>query len=176
MSPRSHNRASAGTAPSLTRRMAAFVYEGGMLFGMGLLPGALGALVDALTDHRHPQQIDAALRAITLLIYAAYFTWCWSGRGQTLPMQTWHIRVVTVKGLPLSRPHALVRFIASCIWFAPAAALAALNHWTRWQGLAAAAAGVVAYAVLALLRPDRQFWHDTLCRTQLITWPASPTS
>ena len=160
--------APAGATPSLKRRMASFVYEGLLLFGIGLIPGALGALFVALTGHLHPLQSDAALRLITLLIYAVYFSWFWSARGQTLPMQTWHIRVVTSQGEPLSQPRALARFVASCAWFAPAAALAALNGWTRWQGLAAVGIGVIAYALLALLHPQRQFWHDALCGTRLI--------
>ena len=164
----------AGATPSLKRRMASFVYEGLLLFGIGLIPGAIGALFVALTGHRHPLQSDAALRGITLLIYAVYFSWFWSVRGQTLPMQTWHIRVVTAQGEPLSQPRALMRFVASCAWFAPAAALAAVNHWTRWQGLAAVGVGVVAYALLTLLHPQRQFWHDALCGTRLIN--AEPRS
>ncbi len=162
--------------PSLRRRMASFVYEGLLLFGIGLIPGAIGALFVALTGHRHPLQSDAALRVITLLIYAVYFTWFWSARGQTLPMQTWHIRLVTVDGRPLSQVRALCRFIASCAWFAPAAALAAANHWTRWQGLAAIAVGVVGYALLALLHPQRQFWHDALCATRLVDARPRPPS
>jgi uncharacterized RDD family membrane protein YckC len=158
----------AGNAPSLKRRMASFVYEGLLLFGIGLIPGAIGALFVALTGHQHPLQSDTALRVITLLIYAVYFSWFWSARGQTLPMQTWHIRVVTADGRALSQPRALMRFVASCAWFAPAAAVAALNHWTRWQGLAAVAVGVIAYALLALLHPQRQFWHDALCGTRLV--------
>jgi uncharacterized RDD family membrane protein YckC len=161
--------------PSLARRMASFVYEGLLLFGIGLIPGALGALFVALTGHQHPLQSDTALRVITLLIYAVYFTWFWSARGQTLPMQTWHIRVVTAQGRPLTQPRALLRFVASCAWFAPAAAIAAANHWTRWQGLAAIGVGVVAYALLARLHPQRQFWHDALCGTRLVdTRPSAP--
>ena len=155
-------------APSLKRRMASFVYEGLLLFGIGLIPGAIGALFVALTGHQHPLQSDTALRVITLAIYAVYFTWFWSVRGQTLPMQTWHIKVVTAQGAPLSQARALLRFIAACAWFAPAALIASLNHWTRWQGLGAIAVGVVAYALLALLHPQRQFWHDALSGTQLI--------
>jgi len=162
--------------PSLRRRMASFVYEGLLLFGIGLIPGAIGALFVALTGHQHPLQSDTALRVITFGIYAVYFTWFWSVRGQTLPMQTWHIKVVTTDGKRLSQPRALLRFIASCAWFAPAAALAAANHWTRWQGLAAIGVGVVAYALLALLHPQRQFWHDALCGTRLIdVRPSTPT-
>ena len=155
-------------APSLARRMASFVYEGLLLFGIGLIPGAIGALVLALSRGPQTPQGDTALRIITLAIYAIYFTWFWSVRGQTLPMQTWHIRVVTVDGKPLSQARALLRFVASCAWFAPAALLGALNGWTRWQGLMAVGIGVVTYALLALLHPRRQFWHDALCGTQLV--------
>lgn len=160
-------------APGLMRRMASFVYEGLLLFGLGLIPGMVGAIFVALTGHRHPLQSDTALRALTLLIYAVYFSWFWSSRGQTLAMQTWHIRVVTVKGEALSQSRALLRFVAACAWFAPAALLAAVNGWTRWQGLAAAAVGVVAYALLSQLHPQSQFWHDAACGTRLVD-AASP--
>lgn len=155
--------------PSLKRRMASFTYEGLLLFGIGLIPGALGALLVSLTGNQHPLQSDAGLRVITLLIYAVYFTWYWSIRGQTLPMQTWNIRVVTAKGQRLSGWRALARFAASCAWFAPAALLAAANGWTRWHGLLAMGIGVMAYALLALAHPQRQFWHDALCGTRLIS-------
>ena len=52
-------------APSLARRMASFVYEGLLLFGIGLIPGAIGALFVALSGHRHPLQSDTALQIIT---------------------------------------------------------------------------------------------------------------
>lgn len=153
--------------------MASFIYEGLLLFGIGLIPGAMGALFAALSGRPVPMQHDAALRTITALIYAGYFSWFWSTRGQTLPMQTWRIRVVTVQGASLTGRRALMRFIASCAWFAPAAGLAALNHWTGWRGLAAFATGVIAYALLALAHPQRQFWHDAVCGTRLICDPSN---
>ena len=164
----------ASRAPGLNRRMASFIYEGLLLFGIGLVPGAIGALFVALTGHRHPLQSDTSLRVIALLIYAVYFTWFWSGTGQTLPMKTWHLRVVTEQGQRLTQFRALFRFIAACAWFAPAALLSALNGWTGWQGLGAAVVGVVAYALLALLHPQRQFWHDALCGTRIVD--AKPTA
>ena len=160
-----------GRTLGLARRMASFVYEGLLLFGVGLVPGALGALFVAMTGHQHPLQSDTALRAFTFVLYAVYFSWFWSRRGQTLPMQTWHISVVTTRGEPLSQARALCRFIAACAWFAPATVIATLNGWSRWQGLAAVAVGVVAYALLALLHPERQFWHDALCGTRLVDAP-----
>ena len=162
--PASHEPAT----PSLARRMASFVYEGLLLFGIGLIPGAIGALFVAMTGHQHPLQSDAALRVITLALYAIYFTWFWSARGQTLPMRTWHLKLMTTDGRRLSQARALARFVASCAWFAPAAVLAAVNGWSRWQGIGAALVGVVGYALLALLHPRRQFWHDAVCGTQII--------
>jgi uncharacterized RDD family membrane protein YckC len=149
--------------------MASFVYEGLLLFGIGLIPGAIGALFVALTGRQHPLQGEFALQVITVAIYAVYFTWFWSARGQTLPMQTWHIRVVTAQGEPLSQPRALMRFAASCAWVVPAVAVAHLNGWSPRQTLAAVGVGIVAYALLALLHPQRQFWHDALCGTRLIS-------
>lgn len=151
--------------------MASLVYEGLLLFGIGLLPGALGALFVAMTGHQHPLQSDTSLRIITLGIYAIYFTWFWSVRGQTLPMQTWRLQIVTHDGRRLTQPRALARFVASCAWFAPAALLASLNGWTRWPALAAVLVGVLAYALLALLHPRRQFWHDAVCGTKIIDAP-----
>lgn len=159
---------SAGATPSLKRRMASFVYEGLLLFGIGLVPGAIGALFVALTGHQHPLQGELSLQVITVAIYAVYFTWSWSARGQTLPMQTWHIRVVTAQGERLSQPRALMRFAASCAWVVPAVVIAHLNGWSPRQTLAAVGVGIVAYALLALLHPQRQFWHDALCGTRLI--------
>jgi uncharacterized RDD family membrane protein YckC len=160
-------------APSLARRLSSLVYEGLLLFGLFLIPGTLGALFFALTGQKHPLQSEAALRAITLLMCAVYFSWFWSARGQTLPMKTWRIRVVTTNGQALSQARALGRFVASCAWFAPATALATLNHWSRWQALGAVGVGMAAYALLTLLHPQRQFWHDALCGTRLVDSPST---
>ena len=161
-------------APSLRRRMACFIYEGMILFGIGLIPGAVGALFVALTGQTHPLQSETMLRVFAFVIYGVYFTYFWSRRGQTLPMQTWHIRVVTTAGDKLSQPRALARYFAACLWFAPAALIASMNHWVRWDALAAMAVGVVGYALLALLHPQQQFWHDAICGTQLVDAKPEP--
>jgi uncharacterized RDD family membrane protein YckC len=103
-------------APKLSKRMACLIYEIMILFGIGLIPGAIGALFFKLTEQHHPLQSDTSLRIFAFLIYGIYFTWFWSKKGQTLPMQTWHIRVVTVTGEPLSQVRALSRYLLSWIW------------------------------------------------------------
>lgn len=154
--------------------MACFVYEGMILFGIGLIPGAIGAMFVALTGQTHPLQSDSALRVIAFVIYGVYFTYFWSRRGQTLPMQTWHIKVVTASGDKLTQSRALLRYAAACAWFAPATLIAAFNQWSRWEALAAVGIGVAAYALLALLHPQRQFWHDAVCATQLVDAKPEP--
>ncbi len=155
-------------APGLARRMACFVYEGMLLFGLGLLPGALGAVYAAASGHPATPASDAVLRVVTFVFFGAYFVWFWSRRGQTLPMQTWHIRVVGPDGRPPTPIRAVVRLAAACLWFAPASALAAANGWSRWQGLAAIGVGIAVWALLALLHPQRQFWHDAIAGTRLV--------
>lgn len=165
--------ASLAVAPSLSRRMASFVYEGLILFGILLIPGAVGALIVAVTGQQHSAQSDVALQVISFAIYASYFTWFWVRRGQTLPMQTWHIKVVTVDGRPLTWSRAFVRYLASWLWIAPAVIIAALNHWSFREHTSAmiicASIGVLGYALLALVLPQRQFLHDLICGTQLVT-------
>lgn len=155
--------------PSLTRRMTCFVYEAMLLFGIGLIPGAIGAFFVAQTGQRHPLQNETALQLFGLLFYGIYFVWFWSTRGQTLAMQTWRIRVVGKDGTSPSQPRALARYSACCIgWFAPASLVAVSMHLSPWSSLAAVGIGFVIYALLTRFEPDRQFWHDRVCGTRLI--------
>jgi uncharacterized RDD family membrane protein YckC len=158
--------------PSLRRRMACFVYEGVMLFGVvmgaGLIYGLLAGQHNALAG-RH------GLQAVLFLVLGAYFTWFWSHGGQTVAMKTWQVRLTGADGGPASVARCFVRYLHAWLWFLPA--LVAL--WLRGlPGPLTVAAvmvlGVLGYAGLALLRPDRQFMHDVLCGTRLVTSRAAP--
>lgn len=161
--------AGSAVAPPLARRMACFMYEATLLFGVALIPGALGAIFFAQTGQRHALQGEATLRVFALVLYGVYFVWFWSARGQTLAMQTWHIRLVTREGALPSQPRALGRYLVCCVaWFVPATAAASALHLAPWPSIGAVASGVAAYALLSLLAPGRQFWHDRLCGTRLV--------
>ena len=115
---RRRGAATAGSTPSLLRRMACFVYEATLLFGIALVPAVLGTLFFAQTGQDHPLQSEGVVRIFALVIYGIYFVGCWSVRGQTLAMQTWRIRVVTAEGARVGQARALVRYVACCIaWF-----------------------------------------------------------
>lgn len=158
-------------APGLRRRLACLLYEGLLLFGVGLVSGAIGTLVLKLTGADSPGSHALVLQAVGIAVYGVYFVWFWVRRGQTLPMQTWRIKLVTAQGEPLTVTRAIVRYVACALWIAPAFLLAKLNHWPAVTELTAVGVGIVVYAVLALLHPQRQFWHDALCGTRLVTAP-----
>lgn len=160
--------------PSLRRRMASLLYEILILFGVTLIPSAVSVLLFAFTGQ--PQ--DVAGRWVAFAVYGIYFVWFWSQRGQTLPMQTWNIRVVRSDGTRLGVARCAARYFAACAWVAPAVLLAWRNGWTKWELLTAVGVGVGVYAAMALLHPQRQFWHDALCGTRLIdhSLPKSQTS
>ena len=156
------------SAPSLTRRMAAFVYEGILLFGVLTIAGYL---YSSLTQQRHALHGLAGLQLFLFVVLAIYFSWFWSHGGQTVAMRAWHIRLVTRDGQPVAQARALARYLASWIWFVPALASASLaGLQSAGQIFSLLAIGVVAYALLALAHPERQFWHDALCGTRLVTW------
>ena len=150
------------------RRLAAFVYEGVLLFGVTM---AAGYVYGILTQQRHALQGKAGLQAFLFAVLAIYFSWFWSRSGQTVAMKAWHIRLVTADGAPVQQSRALLRYLLSWLWFVPAWATAYALHW---QGVSAIGGltllGILGYAGLVWLRPDRQFWHDGVCGTRLVHW------
>ena len=154
------------TAPGLARRLAAFVYEGVLLFGVVMIAGLL---YSGLTQQRHALQGRFGLMAFLFLVLGLYFSWFWSRGGQTVAMKAWHIRLLTADGAPVSQLRAAARYALSWFWFLPAtAAVYGAGLHGRAEIVTAMVTGVLAYAALAWLRPDRQFWHDVVCGTRLV--------
>ncbi len=155
-------------APGLRRRLACFLYEGVLLFGVVMVAGLV---YSPLTQQRHALVGMTGLQVFLFVVLGLYFVGFWSRTGQTLAMLTWHIRLVTRDGDRVAPFRALCRYLLAWLWFVPA--LSAL-HFSGLRGsgasVAALLAGVLTYAALARLRPDRQYWHDAVCGTRLINW------
>jgi uncharacterized RDD family membrane protein YckC len=114
---------------------------------------------------------DAFGRTVSFLalfaVGAAYFTWCWSGGRRTLPMKTWKLRLASADGSLLHPKRALGRYLAC--WIGPALAIAA------YALLAPLGLGALAWPVAALnwlaavVDPERQFLHDRIAGTRLVS-------
>jgi uncharacterized RDD family membrane protein YckC len=130
-------------APAISRRLASALYDSLLLLALVFI--ATWPFIALFGDstlgwRRH------LLQAWMVFVAGAYFVWFWTRSGQTLPMKTWGIRVVTADGRALGPGRAIHRY-----------ALALL-------GLAAAGLGFA----WALFDPERQFLHDRLAGTALI--------
>jgi len=156
--------------PGVARRMAAFLYEGVLLFGVVFVAGYL---YSTLTQQKHALQGQTGLQLFVFAVLAIYFVTFWSRGGQTVAMRAWHVRLVTANEAPVTPLRALARYLLAWLWFAPAliAAHVADLH-SAAQTFTLLLVGVVAYALLAFLHPQRQFLHDALCGTRLVTWRA----
>lgn len=154
--------------PGLMRRLASFIYEGVVLFGVVFVAGWL---YSTLTQQRNALVGQHGLQAFLFLVLGIYFIWFWSRGGQTVAMRAWHLRVVDAQGRPITQARAALRYLASWLWFLPALAsvhLLDLDHSTG-AIFGTMLAGIAGYLLLARIHSQRQFLHDVICGTRLIT-------
>ena len=154
------------TAPRLRRRLAAFLYEGVLLFGLVMV---VGLVYSISVNQRHGLQGRQGMMAVLFVALAVYFVWQWSRSGQTLALRTWQLRLVTPEGGPLTPMRALVRFLTSWLWFIPPMLLTWLAGWHDKGTISGAVLGwMVLYASLSWVLPSRQFVHDLISGTRVI--------
>jgi hypothetical protein len=72
---------------------------------------------------------------------------------------------------------AVYRYLLCWLWFLPAlGTLAIAGVKGPLATTVVVLSGVIGYAGLAWLHPQRQFWHDALCGTRLVSWrPVGPS-
>ncbi|HRH88406.1 MAG TPA: RDD family protein [Rubrivivax sp.] len=152
--------------PSLRRRLAAFVYEGVLLFGVLMIAALAYGLV---TQQRHALVGMHGLQGFLFAVLGSYFGWFWSHGGQTVAMKTWHIRLQSKDGGPVPMARALLRYLCSWLWFLPALLWSFLAGVQSGGAVALALTiGVLAYALSSRLNSQRQYWHDLLSGTRLV--------
>jgi uncharacterized RDD family membrane protein YckC len=119
------------------------MYEAILLFGVVFVADYL---FDTLTQSRNALMLRHQRQAWLFLVIGVYFVLCWRIGGQTLPMKTWNIRLVDGDGGKLPLWKAVVRYAIA--W--PITLSGAGFIWT-------------------FIDRDRQFPHDRLLNTRLIT-------
>ena len=151
--------------PSLSRRMACWLYEGLLLLGPVFIASYLFVTLSQThnaMDHRH------ALQAFLFVVFGIYFVWLWA-KGQTLAMKTWHIRVVDRSGQSITQARALLRYVWSWLWFLPALAAMAPFKLSGAESAIIVLGWVAVWAILSRFHPQQQFWHDALAGTRLVS-------
>lgn len=165
-------------APGLLRRMAAFLYEGVLLFGVCV---ATALVYSPLVQQHHALKGRLGLEVSLFVVIGAYFVWFWTHGGQTLAMKTWHVRLVDRAGQPVHAGRAALRYALSWMWFAPLALAYTTDLHPRQSSQALVLSALMLawmgfYAALSFFHPQRQFWHDALAGTRLVDArePATP--
>jgi uncharacterized RDD family membrane protein YckC len=151
-------------APTLLRRMACWLYEGLLMFGVVWIAGYL---FGTLSQTRHALDNRHGLQVFLFIVFGIYFVWFWH-KGQTLAMKTWHIRVVNAQGQPLTQGRALLRYALSWLWLLPPLALSLALHLQGGTIAALTLGWVVLYAQISRFHPSKQFVHDALAGTRLV--------
>ncbi len=153
------------TTPGLWRRMACWLYEGMLLFGVVFIAGYL---YGSLTQTRHALDNRNGLQAFVFVIFGIYFVWFWA-KGQTLAMKTWNIRIVGRQGQPITQTRALLRYCLSWVWFLPPLLATYLFQLKPIEVPVIVIGWIIVWALLSRFHPQGQFWHDAWSGTRLIS-------
>jgi uncharacterized RDD family membrane protein YckC len=163
------NSTSLVATPTVKRRLVSMVYEAFLLTAVEALAILLYLLA---TQNRHTPTIDHGRNALFFLVAAAYFIHSWTDSGHTLAMKTWRIKLVKLGYARVPFRAAAVRYLLAWGWFLPALAVCyAFGFKDVTRVSIALVVGIVAWALTAFLDKDRQFLHDKIAGTRLISLP-----
>lgn len=159
----------AAAAPSVKRRVISLVYEAFLLLAVEMLTVLLYLIA---TGNRHEPVYQHGLKFVLFVVTAAYFVHFWTDSGHTLAMKTWRMKLVMPGYARVPFRIAAIRYLLAWGWFLPALlACSAFGLKDNAHIAAAVAAGAVAWGLTAFLNKDRQFLHDKLAGTRLVTLP-----
>ena len=132
----------AALAPLLPRVLA-IVYEAVLLGAVLLCAGLLLGLLEKLFAAPH---LRAIWQSYLICVGGAYFIWQWVRGGQTLPMKTWRLKLVTRSGDAVTLRDAFTRYVLAL------SGTALFGITFLW----------------ALVDRERLFLHDRLAGTRIV--------
>lgn len=159
--------------PSLKLRLICLVYEAFLVTAVVMLGLLIFLLLAQLFNIDAKGPVVFYGRTIVLFLVAGvYFVHCWTGSGHTLAMKTWRIKLVKVGYATVPLKAAMLRYVLAWGWLFPAIVACFAFGWRGKAEVACAVAvGIVAWGLTAFLDKDRQFLHDKLAGTRLISLP-----
>lgn len=146
------------------------MYEAVLLFGVIFLASFV---FDTLTQSRSGLMLRHARQVVVFIAIGIYFVTCWRLKGQTLPMKTWHIRLVDTNGAIPSVPRLISRYVLA--WIMPLLAALAVLRLSHATGYSSTDLLIVfapfAGFIWAWFDRDNQFLHDRALGMRLISVP-----
>jgi len=149
------------------------LYESMLLFGVVFVSGWLFA---TLLEQRHALYLRNVLQDWLFVVIGVYFVWFWTHSGQTLAMKTWRIRLVTTDGNAIGFKRAVGRYFLAWMWILPGLAAAWASGAKAWMLILIPAVNIVLWTLTAFLDPNRQFLHDRIAGTRVISMPEQPAA
>jgi len=130
-------------AAGIGRRWLSIAYESLLAFAVVFLASLLfyGA-----ADGQFSGLVRHLYQSYVLIVLGLYFVWCWRHGGQTLPMKTWGLRLVSADDGPVSLRQCTIRYALACA----SVLFAGAGYFWAW------------------FDRDRQFLHDRLAGTRIV--------
>lgn len=152
------------------------VYEAVILFGVivfakaAIMLVAIGIAKIPVDRFNSDRSWWLAQQVWGFLVLGTYFVYFWQKSGQTLPMQTWRIRLVLGDANAGARiAKAIARYFLAWMWFAPGLLAGHLLNLSGGPAVGLIALNMAAWAATAKLSKDGQFLHDRLAGTRLVS-------
>lgn len=137
-------------APSLPRHLTAMLYDSLLVIALIFVVNAIALGVVVKVSGGDQETVDPLVaQALFVISTIGFYSTFWLASGQTLGMQAWRLKLVTLEGGKPSLRQAIVRCLAAALSFG------CLGLGYLWR----------------LFDRNSRYWHDYLSGTQLILLP-----
>jgi len=139
-------------APSLLRHLISMVYDALLVIALVFVVYAIALAAVVKISGGEQEVLDPQLgQALVVLSLLGFYSAFWLQNGQTLGMQAWRIKLVTMDGSEMKFSQAILRCAAAAL------SAGCLGLGYLWK----------------LVDRNGRYWHDYLSGTELILLPKS---
>lgn len=156
------------TTPTLKRKAICLIYESLLLIAVLFIASLIFHLIIRDTQAAYFKPL---FQFYLFIVMGYYFTWFWTHGGQTLAMQTWKMRIVTVEGGSLTKKRAVTRYLCALIGII---FFVIIDHVVPFEFVNKTHLVLISFVFFgfgflwALFDRDHQFLHDRLAGTRII--------
>ncbi|TDG12065.1 RDD family protein [Seongchinamella unica] len=136
--------------PSLLRHLVSMIYDALLVIALIFVVNGIALAVIVQLSGGEQEVLNPLLgQLLIVLSIVGFYSAFWLKSGQTLGMQAWRIKLVSIDGNPLRWPQALLR----CAGAAISAGCLGLGY--LWK----------------LVDRNQRYWHDYMSGTELVLLP-----